>query len=85
MFDIRKYLAQLFFRIQEFIVVVYVSILCVIYVCLVFIVIFNTCISNSKIQVPLFLATCFVIKYHLQAISNVCQHLGSKITKKIPI
>jgi hypothetical protein len=34
---------------------------------------FNTRISNYKIQVPLFLATCLGIKYHLQAISNVCQ------------
>jgi hypothetical protein len=33
------------------------------------------------IKVPLFTATCFGIKYHLQAISNVCQQLGSEIIK----
>jgi hypothetical protein len=41
----------------------------------------QTHISISEIQVPLFMATYFGIKYHLQAISNVYQQLGSKIIK----
>jgi hypothetical protein len=54
---------------KKVIFVLYVSILCVIiYICLVIYLTFNTRISISKIQVPLFMATFFGNKYHLQAI-----------------
>jgi small basic protein len=50
-------------------IILYVSILFVtIYICLVIYLTFNKLISISKIQVPLFMATCFGNKYHVQAI-----------------
>jgi hypothetical protein len=62
-----------FFGIFDFFFCLYVSIpVCYIHVWY-FIKTFNTHILSSKIQVPLFWLPVSVLKYHLQAILNLCQ------------